>query len=129
VTTAREMVTQAARTAKIIASSQELSAEDAADGLKRFNQMLHAWSIDGLLSGHTDLVLTDDVALPDGFEKGARLMLAIELADEFGGRVSELTVMEAERQRRNIQNQVIKPREASVDPALRRMSANNRSFR
>ena len=82
-TTANDVVTGAAKKINVIAAGETLSGQDAADGLQNLNDMLHAFELQGIFLGHTDLALAGTINLPDSHIEGLKAILAVRMAPEY----------------------------------------------
>ena len=117
-TTANQLIIRAAKTAKILAAGEIMEDEDAQDILQSLNDMLHAWELDGIDLGHTDLELTDTVQLPDSHIRAIRYNLAADISSEDG---AELNAIDAERATngfRMLQAYYAKPGELQIPTRL-----------
>lgn len=85
-----EIITDALRLLKVLAEGETPSAEQASDALRRMNQMLATWEVDGVVLGYfAQSDSTTTCPVPDWAEKGVMGMLAIELAPEYGAQISQ----------------------------------------
>lgn len=117
--TARDVVTGALRELGVIDGIEEAAAEDAAQALAVFNQMLAAWELDGIALGLGTLTLNSTLALPDSHIEALRANLAARLSASFARNPSPLTVEQASRGYRSLQGAYAKRRLLSVDPGIR----------
>ena len=127
-TTAQTLIEQASRTARVLSVSEPLASEDAADRLGTLNQMLHAWALTDVISGHTDLSLPDTILLPDSMLKAARYLLAEEIAVENGAQLTPSALGIAAEQKRLIEAKAVAPQEGEPDETLLRMAATTRPW-
>lgn len=79
--TALDIVTGALRAAGISAIDDVATADDASYGLGLLNDMMQAWTLDGMTLDpvFTDMALTDTFPLADAFREGVKYMLAARL--------------------------------------------------
>lgn len=83
------MITDALRKINVISEIDTPSAEQGAHGLRTLNQMLEAWTEDGVDLGYFEQTsTTDDCPIPKWAEKGITSKLAIDLAPTYGASVS-----------------------------------------
>lgn len=74
---------------KVIAEGETPSAEHSAHGLRKLNQMLATWEVDGIALGyHAQTDATATCPIPDWAEKGVYGSLAIEVAADYGAQLS-----------------------------------------
>lgn len=126
--TARQMCTDALVEANLIQAGEAMSAEDAADALRRFNQMGHEFDgLGGIRWNWTTLALEDEIPHPESHERGIRLLLAVELCTMFDKPVpSDLATM-AGRAKRNLMAHYGQNLESTMDPMLTSFRANRRN--
>lgn len=101
-----------------------MSDEEADDGLKTLNEMIHAWETDGMHLGHVDLELSDTVQLPDSHIRGVRLLLALEMVDEYDKPLPPLLAGQADRAKRQLLNEYMVIPGAKIDRTLLDFEAN-----
>jgi len=116
--TALELIQKAARLIGMTAQGQTLSAEEAQDGLSALNEMLHAWALEGIILGHTDLALGDTVNLPSEYTMGVRYNLALEMAADIPTDPPVYVVQKSISTKNAIRNDNITPGKLTVDAAL-----------
>ena len=125
--TARELITRSMVKINIIARGEAPTAIEAVDGLAALNEMLHAWETDGIHIGHTDLSLDSTIDLPDSHIRGARLLLAVELASEHEKQIDPVTLAMADRAKRQLINEYLVIPDARFDQTLMDFTANRRT--
>lgn len=83
--TVRDIVQRAFRLIGVVAHDDAMSADQGAAGLAAFNDMLHAWTLDGitLSPAFTDAALNDAFPLADAYREGCAFILAGRLSPEF----------------------------------------------
>lgn len=83
--TVNDIVTRAYRKIGVVAHDEAMTADQGADGLSAFNDMLSAWALDGITldPAFTDAVLTDTFPLADKYREGVTYLLASRLSPEF----------------------------------------------
>lgn len=86
--TAAQVVRSALRRLNVVARGEEVSPEDAADGLEILNNMISAWETEGVR-------VRTDVPLPSRHKQGIIAMLAVRLAPTFNKPVSAELASEA----------------------------------
>ncbi len=99
-TTARDTIRGALRLIRVIDSTEDVQAEDAADGLKTLNEMVHGWKNNGIFVDYQDIELGDEIPFPPRDHRNIRYLLAADLAAEFG---TELTPEVATQARESFQ--------------------------
>lgn len=72
------------RKAGIVAVDEEMSADEASEGLAALNAMLHGWKAKSCDVEHTTLEIEDDFALSVEFEEPTIILLADKLAVDYG---------------------------------------------
>lgn len=116
--TARQIIESAARRAQILQAEESLTAAEGVDCLRILNQMMHAFPTKGIKYAHTDLAYTDTVNVPDQMEQALILMLANDLADEFGLTIGQKLAGDIDDARRALQAHYHVPKRAVTDPLL-----------
>lgn len=86
---ALEVVTRALRIVGVGVGGEALAAQESASGLAMLNAMLHSWVLEGVGGGHTDLDLTDEMAVPDNHIDAIVYNLAVRAAPELEGSVDQ----------------------------------------
>ncbi len=127
--TARDLIQRSMLRAGLVARGEVPTAEETDDGLKALNEMLHAWETDGIHIGHTDLKVDDTVQLPESHVRGTRLLLAVELLDEYEKEAMPLLVGQADRAKRQLLAEYITVPDAKIDQTLLDMDANRQRRR
>lgn len=82
--TVLDIITRAMRKIGVVAHDEEMTADQAQNGLDAMNMMMHSWSITMPTWTHTDLVLADTFTLPPMFHEGAVYQLASRISPEYG---------------------------------------------
>lgn len=84
-TTVRDIVERAHRKIGVVAQDEAMTADQGQAGLDAFNEMLHAWALDGitLSPAFTDAALTTTFPLEDKYREGTIYLLAGRLAPEY----------------------------------------------
>lgn len=125
--TARDLVTSAARTARVIGGDEILDAADAQSILFTLNAMLQAWPADGIDFYHEWIdSLNDELQLPGAFLEGTRFLLAGKVAVDFGTTIDPQTAFEIIEAKKNLQAATRKAPEVKIDRALTRMWLNRK---
>lgn len=88
------LITDALREINVISEIDTASAEQGSHALRKLNQMLFGWEVDGVKLGYYEQTSTADTCpIPDWSQKGVTAKLAIEIAPVYGATVSpELAV-------------------------------------
>ncbi len=83
--TARNLITRAFRRLGFITEDEGLTAEQSAQGLELFNDMLNGWEAEGIQYVQTaDLGLDDTVNVPDQYVRSTMFLLMSDLANQYG---------------------------------------------
>lgn len=82
-TTARDIVEAAYRKLGVVASDEAMTADQADNGVKTLNRMMHGWLLDGIDIGHIDLELADVFSMEPQFEEGCVYLLAERLSPDY----------------------------------------------
>src|SRR6185369_2887285 len=101
--TARDIINRAARRINVLAAEEALSFAEMADALQIFNDMLVAFGPMGIGYVHATLALTDTVNFPDEQLRNVMLMLANELADDFGVTLGQKIVSDIDQAKLELQ--------------------------
>jgi len=95
-TTAGDIIRRALRSILVEASDSTLEADEYADGLDSLNSYMAGLQADGLKLGYSSVCnISDVVNIPDSAVRGVVANLAIDLAPQFGGRVSAALIKQA----------------------------------
>lgn len=124
--TARDVVTGALRLIGVLAAGETAQAAEATDGLAALNRMMHGWKARGVDLAHTDLALSDTVALADEYREGLEHLLAVRLAPEYERPPAPGLVVVAEEAWRAIQLAYAAPIDLTVETGLLRMPGARR---
>jgi len=81
--TVQELITRALRLAGVLEAEETPTAAEQVDSLATFNDMLHAWALDGIYLDHTDLGWTDTLPYASEHLRAIRYALAVELCNDF----------------------------------------------
>jgi hypothetical protein len=81
--TVQDIVTDALRKLAIVSRDEEAQPEDITEGVRAFNQMLHAWKLQSVDVSHVDQVASDTFALGDEYQEGVVYNLASRLSPEY----------------------------------------------
>lgn len=83
--TVRDIVERAYRHLGVVAHDETMTADQGLAGLGAFNDMLHAWALDGvtLSPAFTDAALTTTFPLADKYREGVGYMLAARISPDF----------------------------------------------
>lgn len=118
-TTTRDIIERAHRKIGVVADDEEMTAQQAKNGLDELNAMMHGWNVFGVDVSHEDLVLTDDFSLSAQFIEGTVYQLASRLSHNF-----EVPGVDSDRFFRALQAQYMGIERASFDTALTRMPSD-----
>lgn len=84
-----QVITDALRDINVIAETETPSAEQGSHALRKLNQMMEQWLIDGInLQYFAQTSTADNIPVPEYAEKGVTAALSIELAPTYGATVS-----------------------------------------
>lgn len=118
-TTTRDIIKQAMRSAKVLESGEEPEAEEANDALELLNAMMHGFNAMGINFAHTTRALGDPINVPPEEEIHIRYMLCALLCSEYKKEATPTVLAMAENGRRNMQAAYWLGKTAPVDTALR----------
>ena len=82
--TANEVLTDAMRTLKLLASEESMTSAELVDGLRRMNNLMHGFGPRGIAYAHTTLSSTTVVNVPDELVGSLIWLVAEALAPEHG---------------------------------------------
>ncbi len=116
--TALQTITKALRTARILASGEDPTNDEAADALTALNEMLFQWRLDGLDIAHISLASGDTIEVPDDHLQILRLCLAERLAGEYGTELAPRDLMAAETGKGLLRAYYFAPTILTMDSAL-----------
>lgn len=94
-TTVHDIVKGALRKLGLVDIAEEPDAEEAADALTAFNEMVASWEFKGLHTGVGELAETDELPFNAGHAGGIKALLAVYIAPGYGKSVSAETQMQA----------------------------------
>lgn len=116
--TASSVVTTALRKAMILPAEQTPSSGELSDGLETLNDMMHAWSLDGIDIGWTDVTLTDELPVPSEYLRGIKDGLAVELCPEYGKQPDQQLSAIAAKSKSDIRKSLFTLPDVEHDPTL-----------
>lgn len=116
--TTREVITGALRNLKVLDALASAPAEDAALCLEKLNDMMFAWATKGVDVNHYELGLDSPFTLDDKHVRGAKALLAMEVAPDFGKDPSASVIQAADAGWRALLDEYNEPTEVGVDEAL-----------
>ena len=124
--TVRDIVTRAHRKIRVVAQDDGLSADEGQAGLDAFNEMLHAWALDGitLSPAFTDKTLDDTFPLADKFREGVVYLLASRLSPEYAAPAD----FDADGFFRKIQADYLEIATSPIDSALTHLGRTFRGY-
>ena len=114
--TVLDIVTRAHRKIGVVAQDEPLTADQGQAGLSAYNEMIHAWTLDGitLSPAFADQALTDTFPLADKFREGTIYLLASRLSPEY----TAPQAFDADGFFRKMQASLVTVTPATVDPGL-----------
>lgn len=123
-TTVRDIVERAHRKIGVVAQDEAMTADQAQAGLDTYNDMLHAWALDGitLSPAFADQALADTFPLADKFREGTAYMLAGRLSPDYAAPVG----FDPDDFFRKIQASYAVITPVTIDPALTHLGATLR---
>lgn len=101
--TARETITTALRRIGILSEMETMSADMAGDALSNLNDLMQGFPARGIHYVHSALTLDSVLNVPDEQTRNVMLMLAWELADEYGKTLSPKQVSDCSEARSALQ--------------------------
>jgi len=94
--TAGEVIKAALQRIMVQASEADLEADEYADAMMSLNAMMSSWLSDGIDLGYTDVDnVSDTVTVPAGAIRGIIANLALEVAPDYGGKVTAALAAQA----------------------------------
>lgn len=83
--TVRDIVERAHRKLGVVAQDEAMTADQGQAGLDAFNEMLHAWALDGITldPAFADTTLVAAFPLADKYREGTIYLLASRLSPEY----------------------------------------------
>lgn len=118
-TTAYSLVKGALRLIAVIASGEEPTASDMADGIEALNQMAQALRDDGIGLSWVDIALsTEEIPVAASHIKALKYLLAVDLAPEYGVQPSPFVISQAEGGYRALQAAFTIVPDATFDTGL-----------
>lgn len=116
--TALDAIKSALRRLGVIRSGENLSPDEAADGLESLNFMLHRWELDGIRLNHIDFTLSSALPWPPNHREPIVCNLAVRLADEYGKSIPQGVLGGAMTGYTDLQNYYADPKDAQFDDDL-----------
>lgn len=115
-----ELITRALQLAGVVGMNRTPSADEMTDGLDTLNDMLQAWTLDGMDLGLSALETSDEDLLDPAYIRGIRYSLAVELASAHGilNELPDYVVGLADSEQDKIRAALADIDYARVDPAL-----------
>lgn len=92
-----QLISDALRELNVISEIDTPSAEQGSHALRKLNQMLATWEVDGVSLGYYEQTSTAATCpIPDWSEQGVTAKLAIQLAPTYGATISQELLDKAE---------------------------------
>jgi hypothetical protein len=123
VTTARDVIVSALRLIHVLGAGDPVAAHDEEIGLERLNDMLASWATKGVDIGHYPLTINQTFPLEERHVRGAKALLAAELAPDFGKSVTDAVALAARDGWLAIQAEYVLPDDATFDAGIVRTPA------
>lgn len=120
-TVVRDIIVGALKRLGAFDAASEPSAEDVADGLTAFNDMVTAWPADGLHTGVGEMILGQPLPFDDMHREGLKALLAVRLAPDYEMQVSERLARDARDGWGRLQSDFLILQNMRVDDGLRYM--------
>jgi hypothetical protein len=127
-TTVRDIVVGALKRLSQFDAASEPTAEDVADGLTAFNDMVLSWPADGLHTGVGEMILGQPLPFEDMHREGLKALLAVRLAPDYEMQVSAALADAANRGWTRLQADFLVVEPSRVDAGLLCMPSS-RSYR
>lgn len=118
-TTASDILTRASRRIGTLPGEESLTSAEAADALDIMNTLMQGFGPMGIYYVHSTLALTNTVNMPDELIRPLILMVASELADEFGMQLTPKLMADIEAARSTLQAHYFLKRPGVIDPAIK----------
>lgn len=126
--TCRQMIDDATRQIRVRAANETLSAADARDALRDLNTFVTSLNLGQFRKVHAvDLVMSDEVDLPQELEQPATSMLAVKLAAMFGVSVPPQVALDSERGIGQVAAFRLRHGTTEIDPSLAWLPIRNRN--
>ena len=123
--TAREIITGALRHLMVVDSHQSPNSNDLDAGLQALNDMMFGWAALGVDVNHYALELSSPFPLDDKHVRGAKALLAVDLAPTFGLQgVTPHVQQMAEDGWQGISAEYLSPEDVAIDDALLSIPSN-----
>lgn len=117
--TCRQMIDDATRQIRVRAANETLGAADARDALRDLNTLVTSLNLGQFRKVHeVDLVISDEVDIPQVLEQPVTSMLAVKLAAMFGIAVPAQVALDAERGSGQVAMFRLRHGTAEIDPGL-----------
>lgn len=94
-TTIADIITGTLRKLGVLDIAEEPEANEAAEALDAFNEMVASWELKGVNTGVSELTADDEFPFVAGHVGGVKALLAVYLAPGYGKSVSAETQMQA----------------------------------
>lgn len=114
--TVSNLIKDALQEIGVIRSTQTISAEQLADGIRKLNRLMADWEADGIELGYYPQDSgTDTVPISDENEWPVIVNLAAVLAGEYGAPLTQSTMSEAMRTKRRLEKNTVSIVEMDFD--------------
>jgi hypothetical protein len=127
-TTVQEIVRGALILIGVQDIGEAVSAEDGADGLIAFNDMVASWDANGVHTGAAASALTSDSPLEERHTKGLKNLLAVELASAYGRAIPQKVAHDAQEGWQLIEADFKMIEKLSMDPGYLSMPSQRRCW-
>lgn len=126
--TANDIIARAGRRVKILAGEEAFNGAEGTDALQLLNDMMTGFGPRGIGYVHTTLAASDTVNLPDEQLRNLVLMMARELAIDWGVAIDPALATEIMRAEQELQAAFLVLNPAVPDRALRRRRPGHYDF-
>jgi len=124
-TTAGDVISGALKLILVEAGDSALEPDEYADGLTALNDFMAGLESDGLRLGYARVCnIADIVSLPDGAIRAVKANLALDLAPQFGGKVSATLIKQANEGMNTLRKIGVRIGQALLPPSLPMGTAN-----
>jgi len=101
--TARQLIEDAIRELRVVANGEPIKDSHSETGITYFNEMMHGFESKGIYIGYASIGLDDEIPVQPKYIRALRLLLAIDLAPQFGSVITPEVARGAANAERQLQ--------------------------
>lgn len=124
-TTAQQVINDAAGMAGLLATGQTLNASINSTALNKLNDMISAWESEGIYLGLPNLTTSDDVLVDASDIRGIKLNLAVELIMFYARPLRADIMQEARLSKSDLRAKYFQPIDLTIPVELRVTTSEN----